>query len=73
MMNDYSDIVRKLFGESTAITGIRPVSGGDINEAFLLSLSDGSRIFLKEKLSWKHYASIAIAAVGIIAMGIMDP
>ena len=48
MMNDYSDIVRKLFGESTAITGIRPVSGGDINEAFLLSLSEGSRIFLKE-------------------------
>ncbi len=32
-----------------------------------------SRLFLKEKLSKKHYAAIAIAAVGIIAMGIMDP
>lgn len=30
------------------------------------------RIFLKEKLSWKHYLAIGIAAVGIIAMGVMD-
>ena len=32
-----------------------------------------SRLFLKEKLSWKHYLAIGIAAVGIVAMGIMDP
>ena len=32
-----------------------------------------SRIFLKEKLSWKHYASIAVAAVGIVIMGMLDP
>lgn len=31
-----------------------------------------SRIFLKEKLSWKHYLAIAIAAVGIAAMGLLD-
>ncbi|MBE6827236.1 MAG: DMT family transporter [Ruminococcaceae bacterium] len=31
------------------------------------------RIFLKEKLSWKHYASIAIAFVGIVILGIYDP
>ena len=31
-----------------------------------------SRIFLKEKLSWKHYASIAITVVGILIMGIYD-
>jgi len=31
------------------------------------------RLFLKEKLSWKHYLAIGIAAVGIVAMGIMDP
>jgi drug/metabolite transporter (DMT)-like permease len=29
-----------------------------------------SRIFLKEKLSWKHYLAIAIAFVGIIVLGI---
>ena len=31
-----------------------------------------SRIFLKEKLSWKHYASIAVTVAGILIMGIYD-
>lgn len=31
-----------------------------------------SRIFLKEKLSWKHYASIAVVVAGIIILGIFD-
>ena len=31
-----------------------------------------SRIFLKEKLSWKHYACIATTIVGIIIMGVFD-
>ena len=31
-----------------------------------------SRIFLKEKLSWKHYASIALAVVGIVILGVFD-
>ncbi|MBO5891607.1 MAG: DMT family transporter [Oscillospiraceae bacterium] len=31
-----------------------------------------SRLFLKEKLSWKHYACIATTIVGIIIMGIYD-
>ncbi len=31
-----------------------------------------SRIFLKEKLSWKHYASIAVTVAGIIIMGVFD-
>lgn len=31
-----------------------------------------SRIFLKEKLSWKHYAAIAVTVSGIIIMGIFD-
>ena len=32
-----------------------------------------SRIFLKEKLSWKHYTAIAITVVGIVIMGLLDP
>jgi drug/metabolite transporter (DMT)-like permease len=32
-----------------------------------------SRIFLKEKLSWKHYTAIAVAIVGIVIMGSLDP
>ena len=31
-----------------------------------------SRIFLKEKLSWKHYASIAVVFAGIISLGVAE-
>jgi len=31
-----------------------------------------SRIFLKEKLSWKHYMCIAVTFAGILIMGIYD-
>ena len=31
-----------------------------------------SRIFLKEKLSWKHYACIAVTFAGILIMGVYD-
>ena len=30
------------------------------------------RIFLKEKLSWKHYAMILLIVAGIIIMGVLD-
>ncbi len=31
-----------------------------------------SRLFLKEKLSWKHYLMIGIAVVGIVVLGLFD-
>ena len=31
-----------------------------------------SRIFLKEKLSWKHYLNISIVIAGIVILGILD-
>ncbi len=31
-----------------------------------------SRLFLKEKLSWKHYLCILLAVVGIVIMGVFD-
>ena len=31
-----------------------------------------SRLFLKEKLSWKHYVAIAVTVAGIIVMGVFD-
>ena len=31
-----------------------------------------SRIFLKEKLSWRHYACIAVTFAGIVIMGVFD-
>ena len=31
-----------------------------------------SRIFLKERMSWKHYLAIAVTVIGIVIMGIFD-
>ncbi|MDD2956816.1 MAG: EamA family transporter [Oscillospiraceae bacterium] len=31
-----------------------------------------SRIFLKEKLSWKHYSMILLVVIGIVIMGVFD-
>lgn len=31
-----------------------------------------SRIFLKEKLSWKHYAAIVVVVAGIVILGVCD-
>ena len=31
-----------------------------------------SRLFLKERLSWKHYAMIALVVIGIVIMGVFD-
>ena len=31
-----------------------------------------SRIFLKEKLSWKHYGMIALVVAGIVILGVYD-
>ena len=31
-----------------------------------------SRLFLKEKLSWKHYAMIALVVAGIVILGLYD-
>ena len=31
-----------------------------------------SRLFLKEKLSWKHYVAIAVAIVGIVLLGLAE-
>ena len=49
-MNDFSSLkeaVRYACGENVSITGRTPVSGGDINRAYALELSDGSRLFMK--------------------------
>ena len=31
-----------------------------------------SRIFLKEKLSWKHYAALLVIIAGIVILGVFD-
>ncbi len=42
-----TDVLKGLFGNDVSITGRTGVGGGDINEAFILSLSNGERLFLK--------------------------
>ena len=45
--NSLDEAITTLFGENLRIVSKRPVHGGDINEAYCLSLSDGSAVFMK--------------------------
>ncbi len=40
--------IRDIFGANVTIAARCPVSGGDINDAFVITLSDGKKAFLKE-------------------------
>jgi protein-ribulosamine 3-kinase len=65
-----------------AVTGARPVSGGDINEAFILDLADGKTVFVKTNsdapramfwteargLHWLSEAA-ALRVPGVLAVG----
>ena len=46
-MINISAVIKDCFGPDIEVTGSRPVSGGDINEAYMAALSDGRRVFLK--------------------------
>lgn len=43
-----------------------------IISAYCLASVVWSRLFLKEKLTWKHYLMIGIAAIGIVVIGLFD-
>ncbi len=47
MFHDLADAIREIFDHNTAIRQKHNVAGGDINEAYQLSLSDGQEVFLK--------------------------
>ena len=46
-MRNIAGIVREALGKDAAKGGVRSVSGGDINDAYLVALEDGQKIFLK--------------------------
>lgn len=46
-MGDLNDIITNQFGNAVTLKRRIPVSGGDINRAYALELSDGSRVFMK--------------------------
>ena len=43
-----------------------------IISAYCIASVIWSRIFLKEKLSWRHYIMIALVVIGIVIMGVFD-
>ena len=54
-----------------ALGGVDAVAAPILSSVCVVSLVL-SRIFLKEKLSWKHYVCIAVTFAGILIMGIYD-
>ncbi len=59
--------VRNLYGTDTRIISQYPVSGGDCNEAFCLSLSDGQKLFMK-KNSLNNVSFFEAECDGLAAM-----
>lgn len=46
-MSDLNEVLSEIYGNSVTVIKKTPVSGGDINRAYTLLLSDGSRLFMK--------------------------
>ena len=46
-----TDLLHSAFGKTAEAAEMRPVSGGDINRAYAVVLTDGRRVFLKENSS----------------------
>ncbi len=44
----FDEVIKTVYGNSVSAAGRQKVSGGDINEAFIIRLSDGKKVFLKE-------------------------
>lgn len=45
--NSLNKAIQDIYGESVSVESRTPVSGGDINRAYALALSDGTRLFMK--------------------------
>lgn len=80
----FDDLTDELYGTSVFVKGVSPVYGGDINESFAMSLSDGHTLFIKTnragalnmfKAEERGLLAIAstgtISAPGVICSGII--
>lgn len=65
--NSLDQAITSLFGENLRIVSKRPVHGGDINESYCLSLSDGSAVFMKCN-SLKNLSFFEAEAKGLDAL-----
>ncbi len=61
------DAIASLFGSQVKITGMDRVSGGDINQAYRLALSDGTYIFMKSNKK-ENISFFAAEAEGLSAI-----
>ena len=59
--------IQTLFGERTQIEKTSPISGGDINEAYRLTLTDGGCIFMKSKTK-ENLSLFTAEAAGLTAI-----
>ena len=66
-MIDIAGIVQQALGKETVAGGVRPVSGGDINDAYLVTLADGQKVFLKVN-SPKNAAFFSAEEEGLAAI-----
>lgn len=48
------------------------IAAAPVISAYCMASVVWSRVFLKEKLSWKHYVAIALTVTGIVILGIFD-
>ncbi len=60
------------FAYIMALSGGEAALAAPIISSYCMASVLWSRLFLKEKLSWKHYACIAVTFAGILIMGIYD-
>ncbi len=60
------------FAYIMALAGGEAALAAPIISSYCMASVLWSRLFLKEKLSWRHYACIGVTFVGIVIMGIYD-
>lgn len=71
----YTGAIFETIGQFTYIMALdsgESALAAPIISSYCLASVLWSRLFLKEKLSWKHYGCIAVTFVGILIMGIYD-
>lgn len=64
------ETIGQIFYAMVVVRGYIP--GLVIISAYCVASVVWSSLFLKERLSWKHYACIALVVVGIVVLGVFD-
>ena len=79
----YERVLREFSDQPTLVTlsrqnlttlGSTPpaAAAAPVISAYCMASVVWSRIFLKEKLSWRHYLAIAVTVAGIVILGLFD-